>query len=278
MKSTTSANRIDAEVNWSAIVWGSAFSRSAIGRGSTLRSRLSAWSWAIWRAVNASCRCLANSARSVNTIVPPTAMLSASITLVNHAGSGELVPRISPARPHARKTARNATYQRMPARTPPKTSAPIGARMPQMPTPVEPDETAERDHRQGRREQDVEQLDVQEQLEVSRPGEDRDRSDRDGEVHECEHSGRRPEREVEAAPHQRDRQDQHRHEHEERLADARLLVVAAVGADIGQTRDHGLEERPREVTGGGYTPRRPLDPKARMGSDAASAEQVIQET
>ena len=80
MKSTTSANRIDAEVNWSAIVPGSAFSLSAIGRGSTLSSRFSAWSWAICRAVSASCRCLANSARSVNTIVPPTEMLSASMS------------------------------------------------------------------------------------------------------------------------------------------------------------------------------------------------------
>ena len=42
VKSTTSANRIDAAPNWSAIVCGSAFSRSAIERGRMFSSRFSA--------------------------------------------------------------------------------------------------------------------------------------------------------------------------------------------------------------------------------------------
>ena len=42
VKSTTSANRIDAEANWSAIVPVSALSLSAIERGRMFRSRLSA--------------------------------------------------------------------------------------------------------------------------------------------------------------------------------------------------------------------------------------------
>ena len=90
---------------------------------------------------------------------------------------------------------------------------------------------------------------MQEQREVARPGEDRDRAERDGEVDEREHTGRRSEREVEAAPQQRDRQDQHGHEHEEGLADARFLVVSAVCADVGQTRERGLEERPGRAHG-----------------------------
>ena len=244
VKSTTSAKRIDAAVNWSAIVWGSAFSLSAIGRGRTLRSRLSAWSCAIRRAVSASSRCLANSASRVNTIVPPTAMLSASIRVVNHAGSGELVPRISPARPHAEE---DRQERDVPADAGAHAAEDERAHRGEDAPDADArggDEPAERDHRQGRREQDVEELDAQEQVEVSRPGEDRDRADRDGEVHEREHTGRRPEREVEAAPQQRDRQDQDRHEHEERLADPRLLVVPAVGADRGQPRERGLEERP----------------------------------
>ena len=126
VKPTTSAKRIDAAVNWSAIVWGSALSLSAIGRGRTFRSRVSAWSCAIVRALSASSRCLANSASRVNTIVPPTAMLSANIRVVNHAGSGEVVPRISPARPHPRKTARNATYQRSRTARPQRRVRPSG--------------------------------------------------------------------------------------------------------------------------------------------------------
>ncbi len=95
--------------------------------------------------------------------------------------------------PDARKTARNATYQRMPAshaaederahrrEDAPQAHAGGG------------DEAAERDHRQRRREQDVEELDAQEQREVPRSSKDRDRPERDGEVHEREHAGRRAE-------------------------------------------------------------------------------------
>jgi hypothetical protein len=50
---------------------------------------------------------------SVNTMVPPTAMFSASIVLVNQTGSGSQTgPMISPASPDPRNTTRYATYQR----------------------------------------------------------------------------------------------------------------------------------------------------------------------
>jgi hypothetical protein len=88
------------ELNWSAIVRASAFSRSAIERGRMFRSRLSALAWASrrWRA---------NTARSVNTIVPPTATFSPSIVLVNHFGTvGSTPPSNSPARPEPKNTTR----------------------------------------------------------------------------------------------------------------------------------------------------------------------------
>ena len=98
------------------------------------RSRPSARSCSAWRAPSASWRCLANSARSVNTMVPPTVTLSASIRLENHSGSCGGRSSAIPVKPDARKTTTNAPYQRIPAPIPLKTRAPSGPRMPQMPT------------------------------------------------------------------------------------------------------------------------------------------------
>jgi hypothetical protein len=78
---------------------------------------------------------LAKSARSVNTIVPPTVTLRASIVLENHSGSGEGMPSAIPMAPEARNTTTNAANQRTPDRTPLNTSAPSGAITPQIPTP-----------------------------------------------------------------------------------------------------------------------------------------------
>ena len=118
VKSTTSANRTDAAVNWSAMVLGLDFSRSAIEPGRMFSSRLSARSCSIRSAASASARCFANSARSVNTIVPPTAMFSASIRLENHSGSGDWVPSTTAARPEPRNSASHATNHRIAAPTP----------------------------------------------------------------------------------------------------------------------------------------------------------------
>ena len=79
VKSTTSANRIDAELNWSAIGCACAFSCSAIELGRMLRSRFSDLACSPEARSSASRRCLANSANSVKTIVPPTTMFNASI-------------------------------------------------------------------------------------------------------------------------------------------------------------------------------------------------------
>ena len=71
-------------------------------------------------------------------MVPPTAMFSASIVLVNQTGSGaQTGPMTSPAIPDPRNTTRYATYQRAADLTSLNTSAPSGARIPHRPTPPE---------------------------------------------------------------------------------------------------------------------------------------------
>ena len=100
--------------------------------------RFSAFACSCRSAASASRRCRANNARSVNTIVPPTAMFRASIVLVNQFGGGDQIgPMISPAMPEPRNTTRYATYQRAADRTSLNTSAPSGARIPHRPTPPE---------------------------------------------------------------------------------------------------------------------------------------------
>jgi len=72
-----------------------------------LSKRFSALACSTRSAARASLRCLAKSARRVNTMVPPTAMFIASIVLVNQSGGGSQTgPMISPARPDPRKTMR----------------------------------------------------------------------------------------------------------------------------------------------------------------------------
>ena len=51
----------------------------------------------------------------------------------NHSGRGDGISSAIPMSPEARKTVTKAMNHRTPARTPSKTSAPSGARMPQMP-------------------------------------------------------------------------------------------------------------------------------------------------
>ena len=149
---------------------------------------------------SASSRCLANSARSVKTIVPPTAMLSASIVLVNQPGrGGEMVPSdlARDAPPEEDDEERDVPADADPHAL--NTSAPSGARIPQMPTPAGADEAAEQDHRQLRREQDVDRPRAGAGRSPG-PGEDGDRAEQDREVHERHQTRRRPEREIERRP------------------------------------------------------------------------------
>ena len=163
VKSTTSANRIDAAANWSAIVAVSALSLSAIERGRMFSSRFSARSCSTRSAASASSRWRTNCARSPNTTAPATVTLSAIIVLSNQAGRVDRPPPASsPTIPETRNTATKATNQRTPARAPSNTRAPSGARMPHRPTAPDADEAAHERHRDRRGEQDVEQLDPQE--------------------------------------------------------------------------------------------------------------------
>ena len=105
------------------------------------------------------------------------------------------------------------------------------------------EESAERDHRQRRREQDVDLAHPEQPREVARAREDDDRTEQDAEVHERHHADRRSEREVQRAPQRRDRQDQHRDQDEQRLSGAQVLVVAGVRADQRQARDEAIRRR-----------------------------------
>ena len=145
--------------------------------------------------------------------MPPTAMFRASIVLVNQFGGGDQIgPMISPAIPEPRNTTRYATYQRAADRTSLNTSAPSGARIPHRPTP----EANSPSDRCG--EQDVDLAHLQEPGEVVRPREHGDRTEQDDEVDERHDADRRSERQIQRAPHHRDRQDLHRDQHQQRLA------------------------------------------------------------
>ena len=171
-------------------------------------------------------------------------MFRASIVLVNQPGSsGQTGPMTSPTIPDPRKTTTNAMYQRTADRTSLKTSAASGARIPHRPTPPETKESAERDHRQRRREQDVDLAHPQQPREVARPREHRDRTEQDAEVHERHHADRRSEREIQRPPQRRDRQDQHRDQDQQRLAGAQVLVVLWIGADERQARGDAIRRR-----------------------------------
>jgi hypothetical protein len=136
VKSTTSANRIEAEFSWSAIGCVDAFSRSAIERGRMLSNSPSDFACSTRRAARASRRSWANTARRMNTIAPPTVMLRASIVVVNNPGiAGGMAPSISPRNPEVRNTTAYARYQRAADRTSLNTRAPKGARIPHSPTP-----------------------------------------------------------------------------------------------------------------------------------------------
>lgn len=97
-------------------------------------------------------------------------------------------------------------------------------------------ETADEHHPDRRREQDVEELHVQEEVEVPGSREDHQRAERDGEVDERHDAHQRAEAEVEADPHERNGQDQDGEQDEQRLLLARFLVVPGVRADPSEGR------------------------------------------
>ena len=218
VKSTTSANRIDAEANWSAIVPASALSLSAIERGRMFSSRLSARSCSTRSAASASSRWRTNCARSPNTTAPAKVTLSAIIVGANQAGKVGPLPVTWPTIPDTRNIARNATNQRTPERAPLNTRAPSGARMPHRPTAPEPMKpptnaieivgASRMSSSSIRRNRSVSR--VREKIAIA-PTEMREVQPGD----EARHGA---EREVDRAPDERDREDQDADEDEQRLA------------------------------------------------------------
>ena len=133
VKSTTSANRIEAAANWSAIVPGSAFSRSAMEWGRMLSNRFSARSCSTRSAASASSRCLTNVRQG------PTDRTRERHVERDHRAREPGRERRSTARGQLADEPRSEEHddegddQRTPARAPSNTSAPSGARMPHRP-------------------------------------------------------------------------------------------------------------------------------------------------
>ena len=74
--------------------------------------------------------------------------------------------------------------------------------------------------------------------------EDAERSEQDDEIDERHEADRRSERQVEDAPEQSDRQDQHGDQDQERLAGAGVLVVKRIGANQRHPGAHGIGDDP----------------------------------
>ena len=105
------------------------------------------------------------------------------------------------------------------------------------------EKSAERDHRQRRREQDGDLAHPEEPGEVARAREDDQCTEQDAEVHERHHTDRRSECEIQRPPHRRDGQDQHRDQDQQRLPSAQVLVVAGIRADERQARGDAIRRR-----------------------------------
>ena len=132
------------------------------------------------------------------------------------------------------------------------------------------EESAERDHRQRRREQDVDLAHPEQPREVARAREHGDRTEQDAEVHERHHTDRRSEREIQRPPQRRDRQDQHRDQNQERLSSTQVLVVVRIRADERHARGEAMlpplgAGSGRRIVGRRYwRSRRRLRPRASM--------------
>jgi hypothetical protein len=244
VKSTTSANRIDAELNWSAIVRVSALSLSAIDRGRMLSSRPSA---------------LACSSRSAPR-VPALAGEHGQQREHDRAAHCHVEAEHRAREPFGDRR-RHATDQLsddaraeehdevrdVPASRGSDVAeheCPEGGENPPQTDPAGVEEAPQRDHRERGSEQDGDLADTQEVAELPCTREDDDRRQEDREVRERYPSHRRAEREIEGRPEQRDRQDQHRDQHEKRLAGARVVVVLRIRADPRQTPQHPIADAP----------------------------------
>ena len=122
--------------------------------------------------------------------------------------------------PDARKTVTKAMNQRTPARTPSKTSTKWGEDAPDA-RRAAGEESAEGDHRQRRRQEDVPELDVKEQAVIAVPGEECDGHDGNRRIEQRHQARPGAEGEVQAGPQERDRQDEDHDQDEQRLAVAR---------------------------------------------------------
>ena len=97
----------------------------------------------------------ANTASNVNMIVPPTVMLSASIVVVNHAGTSGSTPTEEFAGdPRAQKHDSHATYQRAALADTAEHERGEGREDAPQADATGVDEPAQRDHRERRREED----------------------------------------------------------------------------------------------------------------------------
>ena len=231
VKSTTSANRIEAAANWSAIVALSVLSRSAIDRGRMFSRRVSARSCSTCSAASASSRWRTNCARSRNTTAPATVTLSAIIVLREPARQGRLATGELAHDPGDEEHRNEGDEPAHPAaRAVEHEGAERGKDAPQADGTGRQEAAHER-HRDRRGEQDVDQLDPQEPLRVAGAGEDRDRPDRDEQVQPGDEACRDAEGEVDRAPEERDREDQDGDEDEQRLAQPKVFVVPRISPD-----------------------------------------------
>ena len=171
-------------------------------------------------------------------------MLRASIVLVNQAGrAGGTRSNHLPDDPRAEERRPTRHTSAAASRTSVKTSAARAARGSPISRRPPRGEPTERDHREGRRQQDRHLASPPHQAEVARSREEDDRAGHDREVGEWHEPHRRPEREVQRPP-QRDRQDQHRDQDEQCLAVAQVLVVLRIHSDPRQTRQHSIADFP----------------------------------
>ena len=172
----------------------------------------------------------------MNTTAPATTMFSTSMVVVNHPGSGGSGCHSSPRNPADEEHRQEGDE---PANPRPHIAEDEGAHgrheAPQA-DGAGSGEAAHEDHRDVRRQQDGQLLDAEQERRIAGPREDQQRTQRHREVEVRDQSAWRAQRQVQAPPHQRDRQDEDRDSDEQRLALAGLRIVRGIGADPLQPR------------------------------------------
>jgi hypothetical protein len=179
------------------------------------------------------------------------ATLSASIVLANQVGTGAMLPTTWPAMPRSEEGDHEGDVPAdCGAHLTEDERAHGGEDAPQA-HPTGRQEAAERNHRERWCQQDVEQCEAQEESDIPGAGEDADPSHEDDEVQECEVPSPGAERQIQAAPQQGDRNDQHGDEDQQRLSLARVHVVCRIGANLRQACQRTFDQ-PAER---GHSPR-----------------------